>query len=60
MVEKELRERNFGFDSLKSRLNRDVEEKQIVVICGLRSEGRNNGALEKLNGAKLKTSKTVY
>jgi hypothetical protein len=26
MVEKELGERNFGFDSLKSRLKRDIEE----------------------------------
>ena len=31
MVEKELWERNFGFDSLKSRLNRDMEEKGIVA-----------------------------
>ena len=30
MVEKELGERNFGFDSL-SRLNRDMEEKGIVA-----------------------------
>ena len=28
--EKELGERNFGFDSLKSRLKRDMEEKGIV------------------------------
>ena len=27
MVEKELGEKNFGFDSLKSRLNSDMEEK---------------------------------
>jgi hypothetical protein len=26
MVERELGERNFGFDSLKSRLKRDMEE----------------------------------
>ena len=31
MVEKELGERNFAFDSLKSRLNRDMEEKGIVA-----------------------------
>ena len=31
MVEKELGERNFGFDSLKSRLNRDMQEKGIVA-----------------------------
>ena len=31
MVEKELGERNFGFDSLKSRLNHDMEEKGIVA-----------------------------
>ena len=31
MVEKELGERNLGFDSLKSRLNRDMEEKGIVA-----------------------------
>ena len=33
MVEKELGERNFGFDSLKSRLNHDMEEKEIVAVC---------------------------
>ena len=32
MVEKELGESNFGFDSLKSRLNHDMEEKGIVVV----------------------------
>ncbi|CAL8284456.1 unnamed protein product [Boreogadus saida] len=31
MVLKELGERNFGFDSLKSRMNRDMEEKGIVA-----------------------------
>ena len=31
MVEKELEERNFGFDSLKFRLNHDMEEKGIVA-----------------------------
>ena len=31
MKEKELGERNFGFDSLKSRLNHDMEEKGIVA-----------------------------
>ena len=31
VVEKELGERNFGFDSLKSRLNRNMEEKGIVA-----------------------------
>ena len=30
MVEKELGKRNFGFDSLKSRLNHDMEEKGIA------------------------------
>ena len=34
MVEKELGERNFGFDSLKSRLKRYMEEKGIVAVCG--------------------------
>ena len=28
--------RNLGFDSQKSRLNRDMEEKGIVAVCGLR------------------------
>ena len=31
MAEKELGERIFGFDYLKSRLNRDMEEKGIVT-----------------------------
>ena len=31
MVEKELGERNFGFDSLKSRLNRDMQEEGIIA-----------------------------
>ena len=31
MVEKELGGRNFGFDSLKSRLNHDMKEKGIVA-----------------------------
>ena len=31
MVEKELGQRNFSFDSLKSRLNRNMEEKEIVA-----------------------------
>ena len=35
MVENELGERNFVFDSLKSRLNRDIEEKGIVDVCRL-------------------------
>ena len=30
MKEKELGERNFGFDSLKSKLNRDMEEKGLL------------------------------
>ena len=30
-----MRERNFGFDSLKYRLKHDMEEKGIVVVCGL-------------------------
>ena len=34
MVEKELGERNFGFDSLKSRLKSYMEEKGIVAVCG--------------------------
>ena len=34
MLEKELGERNFGYDSLKSRLKRDMEEKGIVAVCG--------------------------
>ena len=34
MVEKEWGERNFGFDSSKSRLNRDLEEKGIARDCG--------------------------
>ncbi|CAL8363537.1 unnamed protein product [Boreogadus saida] len=38
MVEKELGERNFGFDSLKSRMNCNMEEKWIVVVCGLPAE----------------------
>ena len=33
MVEKELGERNIGFDSLKSRLKRYMEEKAIVAVC---------------------------
>ncbi|KAK0136816.1 hypothetical protein N1851_026988 [Merluccius polli] len=33
MVEKELGERNFGFDSLKSRLKRYMEEKGIAYPC---------------------------
>ena len=33
MVEKELGERNFGFDSLKSRFNCNMEEKGIVAVC---------------------------
>jgi hypothetical protein len=32
MVEKALGERNFGFDSLKSRLNRKMEAKGIVEL----------------------------
>ena len=36
MVEKELGDRNVGFDSLKSRLNCDMEEKGIVAVCRLR------------------------
>ena len=33
-VEKELGERNFDFDSLKSRLKRYMEEKGVVAVCG--------------------------
>ena len=32
MVKKELGERNFGFDSLKSRLKRDMEEKAMFSV----------------------------
>ena len=39
MAEKELGERHFGFDSLKSRLNPDMEEEGIVAVCGLPLEG---------------------
>ena len=39
MVEKELGENNFElFDSLKSKLNRDMEEKIIVAVCGRAEE----------------------
>ena len=38
MVEKELGERYFAFDSLNSRLNRDMEEKGIVAVCRLPAE----------------------
>ena len=38
LVEKELGERNSGFDSLKSRLDHDMEEKRIVAVCGLAEE----------------------
>ena len=31
MKEKELGERNIGFDSLKSRLNRDMQEEGIIA-----------------------------
>jgi hypothetical protein len=34
VVEKELGERNFGFDSLKTRLKLYMEEKGIVAVCG--------------------------
>ena len=34
MVEKELEENNFCFDSLKSRLKRYMEEKEMVAVCG--------------------------
>ena len=40
MVEKEFGERNFGFDSLKSRLNRDMEDKGIVARDCLPTELR--------------------
>ena len=39
MVEKELGERNFVFDSLKSRLNRYMEDKGIVAVCGTARAG---------------------
>ena len=35
MVGKELGEKNLDFDSLKSRLNHDMEEKGIVAVCRL-------------------------
>ena len=38
-VKNELGERNFGFDSLKSRLNCDMELKGIVAPCRLPPEG---------------------
>jgi hypothetical protein len=38
MVEKEFRENNFSFDSLKSKLNLIMEEKGIVAVCGLPKE----------------------
>ena len=49
MVEKELGERNFGFDSLKSRLNHDMEKKKellprIVSRCPLRRYHRRKPA----------------
>jgi hypothetical protein len=34
LVEKDMGERNFGFDSLKSRLKRYMEEEGIVAVCG--------------------------
>ena len=50
MGEKELGERNLGFDSVKSTLKHDMEEKGIVVVCGLRrigdpKAGRNGGVI---------------
>ena len=36
MVGKEFGERNFGFDSLKYRLKRDMEEKGIVACADSR------------------------
>ena len=44
MAEKELGERNFGFDSLKSRLNLYMEEKGIVAHDCLPSEPRCRAA----------------
>ena len=43
MVAIELGERKFGFDSLKSRLNRDMEEKGIVARDYLPPEPRCRG-----------------
>ena len=48
MVEKELGERNFGFDSLKSRLKRDMEEKGIAARdCLLPGHRRRSTAAEE-------------
>ena len=41
IVEKEFGERNFGFDSLKSRLNSTMEEKGIVARDYLPPEPRS-------------------
>uniref|UniRef100_A0A8C5CVD5 Anoctamin n=1 Tax=Gadus morhua TaxID=8049 RepID=A0A8C5CVD5_GADMO len=38
MVEKELGERNFGFDTLKSRLNCNMEEKGIIFLIRRRTQ----------------------
>ena len=43
MVEKELGERDLGFDSLKSRFNCDMEEKGIVAVCRLGGRGSTAG-----------------
>ena len=45
MVEKELGQRNFGFDSLKSRLKLDMEEKGLLPgIVSRRSPAAHGGA----------------
>ena len=44
MVEKELGERNFGFDPLKSRWNRNLEDKGIVARNCLLPKPRCRGA----------------
>ena len=50
MIEKELGERNFGFDSLKSRLNCEMEEKGIVARDCLPPEPRCRAALMEPRG----------
>ena len=49
MGEKELGERNFGFDSLKSRLNSDMEEKGMLP--GIVSAAGSLVALHQESGA---------
>ena len=58
MVEKELEQRNFGFDSLKSRLNRDMEEEGIVarrqyIGSGLHRHPGGQAAVEPVTWRRL-------